>query len=229
MEQASSALEGVSPDTIALAYAVAALQNVQRPLPGSKTRDSTSPVAILPTPSSKEQCRSSPSGNLSADDADATAADRLAKSRERNREHAKRTRLRKKQQLQVLQSKIRTLEAERQTLKQSLRDCSIANILLGLSGIENSEPGSVEADIEAEDETARKVQMLTCGKRKRLMSEEENLSSETTSTDLIVTIDGKETSIGGGNKSQINWKTGTVTQENGGTKQLTPEELEALR
>ena len=50
------------------------------------------------------------------------AAKRLARSRERNREHARRTRLRKKAQLEHLQQKVRALETEKKGLKQKIEE-----------------------------------------------------------------------------------------------------------
>lgn len=61
------------------------------------------------------------------------AAKRLARSRERNREHARRTRLRKKAQLEHLQQKVRGLEGEKKALKQKMEECSIASILVNLA------------------------------------------------------------------------------------------------
>ena len=52
---------------------------------------------------------------------------------ERNREHARRTRLRKKANLQLLKLRISSLEEESKRLKQSIEECKIASILLGIS------------------------------------------------------------------------------------------------
>ena len=49
-------------------------------------------------------------------------AQRILKSRERNREHARRTRLRKKAQMQDLQQRVKILEDERKTLMQSIEN-----------------------------------------------------------------------------------------------------------
>ena len=59
--------------------------------------------------------------------------DRLRRSRERNREHARRTRQRKKAQLQTLQSRVAELQEEGRRLEEAFKDCSTANILLGLN------------------------------------------------------------------------------------------------
>lgn len=70
-----------------------------------------------------------------------TTEERLQRSRERNREHARRTRMRKKAQLATLQSRVTQLRTEGLRLEQALQDCVTANILLGISkgGIKGSE------------------------------------------------------------------------------------------
>jgi len=65
-------------------------------------------------------------------EADVMEEDRLQRSRERNREHARRTRLRKKARLEELKNKAAELEEERRNLTQKLEDRSTADILLGL-------------------------------------------------------------------------------------------------
>ena len=50
--------------------------------------------------------------------------DRLRRSRERNREHARRTRQRKKAQLQTLQSRVAELQEEGRRLEEAFKDCS---------------------------------------------------------------------------------------------------------
>ena len=75
-------------------------------------------------------------GNDTSDDFDQgeeNAEKRLARNRERNREHARRTRLRKKAQLEKLKLKAKGLEDEGVRLKQSIEECNIASILLGIS------------------------------------------------------------------------------------------------
>lgn len=72
---------------------------------------------------------------------------RILKGRERNREHARRTRLRKKAQLQELEYKYSTLLAERQALNQQMQDRSIASILLGLSSTVATTTGTSNSGI----------------------------------------------------------------------------------
>ena len=86
----------------------------------------------------KEQCSvTSDSEKADNDDSEGEtegdAVKRLSRSRERNREHARRTRLRKKVQLDALQQKVKMLEAEARILCQTIEECSIASILVGLS------------------------------------------------------------------------------------------------
>lgn len=157
------------------------------------------------------------------------AGERLARSRERNREHARRTRLRKKAQLQVLQGRVKELQEESRLLKQTVEECSIASILLGLSGSN-----------ESEDMTENIVDTLkskSCdfvsgcpplgGKRKRFLSDASDISPQP----MKLRVKGKMTTVGGAGagKTQINWKTGAYFDEDGIQKQLTPEELEDLR
>ena len=54
-------------------------------------------------------------------------------NRERNKEHARKTRMRKKEQLQALKDRVSELEEEGKRLKQSIKERSVASILLGLA------------------------------------------------------------------------------------------------
>jgi len=64
---------------------------------------------------------------------DLSVDERLQRSRERNREHARRTRQRKKAQLATLQGRVTQLQEEGGRLARALDDCSAANLLLGLA------------------------------------------------------------------------------------------------
>lgn len=59
-------------------------------------------------------------------------SDRLNRSRERNREHARKTRMKKKENLKNLQKKMRVLQAQGLLLKQNIEDCATASLLLSL-------------------------------------------------------------------------------------------------
>jgi len=63
---------------------------------------------------------------------------RMERSRERNREHARNTRLRKKARLQTLQSRLKDLQQEHSALKQNTEESNIASILLNLSSVNES-------------------------------------------------------------------------------------------
>lgn len=157
------------------------------------------------------------------DDGEEDAERRMARSRERNREHARRTRLRKKAQLEALQSKVKGLQAESKVLKQSLEECSIASILVGLAH------GEHDALIQSLVQEATEVEeadilRLIGGKRKRFVSD----ASDKIPQPLKINIDGKPTLIGGG-RTHINWKTGVYSDEKGNHKQLTQGDLESLR
>uniref|UniRef100_A0A7S4K4A3 BZIP domain-containing protein n=1 Tax=Odontella aurita TaxID=265563 RepID=A0A7S4K4A3_9STRA len=181
------------------------------------------------------------------------AEDRLTRSRERNREHARRTRLRKKAQLRALQDRIKELQEEGRILRQTVEECSIASILLGLSSGSGcggscsedegaatqqqgdgpatrassaSEPGAATAAMNF-DPTAGATG--TGGKRKRFLLD----SSDHAPRPMKLRIRGQLTVIGGdgtdGNRAHINWKTGVYCDEDGVHRQLSSEELETLR
>mmetsp|Transcript_63577 Transcript_63577/g.94349 ORF Transcript_63577/g.94349 Transcript_63577/m.94349 type:complete len:327 (+) Transcript_63577:115-1095(+) len=159
------------------------------------------------------------------------AEDRLVRSRERNREHARKTRLRKKAQLQGLQSRVKELQAEGQVLRQSVEQCSIASILLGLSSGDQSALSADIADLDSADRKDDKsVSILDAirGKRKRFLSED---MMEQFPQTMTLHIKGKAAVIGGpgSGKTHINWKSGVYVDQSGVQKQLTPEELEDLR
>lgn len=156
-------------------------------------------------------------------DCEEDAEKRVARSRERNREHARRTRLRKKAQLEALQSKVKGLQAESKVLKQSLEECNIASILVGLASGETDtaiQPLVDEATVVEEQDVLR----LAGGKRKRFVSD----ISDKIPQPLKINIDGESTLIGGG-RTHINWKTGVYTDENGNKRQLNHKHLESLR
>mmetsp|Transcript_2050 Transcript_2050/g.4721 ORF Transcript_2050/g.4721 Transcript_2050/m.4721 type:complete len:370 (-) Transcript_2050:911-2020(-) len=160
---------------------------------------------------------------------------RVARSRERNREHARRTRVRKKAHLESLQSKVKGLQAESKALRQSLEECSIASILVGLSTTDRDATiqALVKEACEIENEDIFKI---VGGKRKRFSAESINTSTshDNGSSDkspaqpLTIQIDGAPTVIGGPG-THINWKTGMYSNQQGFQRLLTQEQLEALR
>ena len=159
------------------------------------------------------------------------AEKRLARSQEHNREHARRIRLRKKAQLEALQSKAKVLESERKRLTLSIEECSIANILVGLSGSSKAldESRSVADTLldatNFDKKITPRVAFVVGGKRKRFVSED---SADKTPQPLKLNIDGHTNLIGGG-KTNINWKSGVYSNKNGMQRQLTQEQLESLR
>jgi hypothetical protein len=154
------------------------------------------------------------------------AEERLSKSRERNREHARRTRLRKKAQLEGLQTTRVDLQSKNRMLKQNVKMCSIASILIGLSsGSQSASDDDVTDSALVEDKSDSLSMTPVSGKRKRFISE---CSEEPVPHQLKLTIKGKTTIIGGG-KTHINWKSGVYCDENGVQQQLTQEQLKVLR
>lgn len=178
------------------------------------------PMAFVPQSPSTEISNSS---DEEEKDGEEETERRIARSRERNREHARRTRLRKKAQLEALQSKMQGLQDESKALKQSLEECSIASILVGLSSGENDPIiQSLIKDVTEVEE--QEVLRLVGGKRKRFISDD----SEKIPQPLKINIDGQSALIGGG-RTHINWKTGVYSDEHGNHRQLTQEHLESLR
>lgn len=193
-------------------------------------------------PSNIHVGRESPTSSLHDDEDDDEddqeeegAERRMARSRERNREHARRTRLRKKAQLEALQSKVKGLQAESQVLQQSLEECSLASILVGLSHETTETEDKVTQSLIHVATTSTTpapgdmVQLVGTGKRKRFVSPEAVDTSNIQQQPLKVMIDGKMTEIGGSGRSHINWKTGVYSDEQGVNKQLTQQQLETLR
>jgi hypothetical protein len=166
------------------------------------------------------------------EETDEDAGERLARSRERNREHARRTRLRKKAQLEALQSRIKELQEESRLLKQTVEECSIASILLGLAGTQQDQEDDLSDDVDdliktkQNDPAAALCATLSGGKRKRFLSD-----ADQSPQPMQLRIRGKLTTVGGAGtgKTQINWKSGVYYDEDGVQNQLTPDELEDLR
>jgi len=152
------------------------------------------------------------------------AEKRLTRSRERNREHARRTRLRKKAHFDALQQKVKCLEAESRVLRQSIEECSIASILVGLST--NSNQHKVVDSFLDCSETKKLPTKYLSGKRKRFFSDSDTV--ERVPQPLKLIINGKTTFIGGG-KTHINWKSGVYCDDVGVQRQLTQDQLESLR
>lgn len=169
---------------------------------------------------------------------------RMARSRERNREHARSTRRRKKAQLEALQSKVQCLQAENKTLKQSLEECRIASILVGFSVSDGDDrDATIQSLLKEANEIEGKgiLKRLMGGKRTRFVSDASDITSNGTgvstsvvsgssvSVPLKIEINGQTTLIGGDGQTHLNWKTGVYTDENGVRSLLTNQQLESLR
>lgn len=243
-------------DAVALAFAVVALQNGQTmdsisssefecgSLDAILSRGVTSPgpvqVQVLPRQLNNlfhhehedvpaVDSTSQNETTTSCDEEDDDYEKRIARSRERNREHARRTRLRKKAQLETLRARVKVLEAERQSLKQQVEECSIASILIGLTG-EASDPLEDEETkklLAKSDGKSEKVRLITRGKRKRFVSDAVG-DDKPEQPPLHVEIDGEKKLIGNG-KAHINWKTGVYSDNTGVHSKLSAEQLENLR
>lgn len=77
-----------------------------------------------------------------------STTDRLQRSRERNRMHARKTRQRKKEHMQKLQSRADDLKDDQIRLKQAINEKSTASILVGLfAGGENAVPADPKVEM----------------------------------------------------------------------------------
>ena len=161
------------------------------------------------------------------DDDDDNAEKRIARSRERNREHARRTRLRKKAQIEHLKTEVQDLEAENKHLKQSIEECNIASILLGISTGDIAKSADHHNDGEAIEsgEIPSTTPSFRGKQRMRSISEDDG---EKSIQPIKLTLDGRTHLVGGG-KTHINWKSGVYCDENGARKILSKRQLEALR
>jgi hypothetical protein len=153
------------------------------------------------------------------------AKTRICKSRARNREHARRTRIRKKAQLEKLQDKMKGLQEERQVLKQSLEEYSIASILTSL-GRSGSRDNTFQTLLQEASNAEESQNIIPPGKRNRFVSVD--ITEKQPPQPLKIKIGGKTAFIGGG-RNHINWKTGVYSDEHGVQKQLSCKQLETLR
>ena len=185
-------------------------------------------IAAATTPdvvwSSSSRARSDSISSIASTSDD---GERRLLARERNKEHARKTRLRKKEQLQSLKSRVNELEEEGRRLKQQIEACSVASILVGLSsGSSTGQEGMSGADSSA---TQNYGETLSGGKRKRFLSLD---GEEPSPPPMELNIKGHITLVGGPageGKTQINWKTGVYFDDQGQRHQLTKKELEELR
>ncbi len=151
----------------------------------------------------------------------ALVEDRVAKNRERNREHARRTRLRKKEQLKRNQQRLKDLEQENRRLKLNVEECKVASILLGMASASKGTSKCSKAEdvllfeglYDGSETKAYDISKLV-GKRKRFVSNADEYSEHPSK---------------GSKKSQINWKSGVMYNENGEQRHLSASELDSLR
>lgn len=82
------------------------------------------------------------------------AQGKLQKCRERNREHARKTRLRKKAHLESLKSKLSELQKEAAQLSMKMEESNTANILLCLGGSVQQEPENDKLNLKLTSSSA---------------------------------------------------------------------------
>ena len=185
--------------------------------------------------------------------ADLSQDERLQRSRERNREHARRTRQRKKAQLQTLQSRVQELQDEGARLEAALQDCSTANILLGLSNPaiarpvaaafarervtnsdlaaamnetedEPSSPRSAFGERDDDEHTVRAVSRSTSAASDRFADNQDASSSDGADEPCVASAKGAL-----GAKPTIHWKNGYTLDGDGRRRDLSPGELDQMR
>ena len=166
--------------------------------------------------------------------------DRLRRSRERNREHARRTRQRKKAQLQVLQSRVAELQEEGRRLEEAFKDCSTANILLGLNNpdmartVSNLFKSRADSNIQEAMDDAN-VSEGSPGRTRSLSDERDGSESPSSSRSWEEdprNDDEPVTHSSRGSKDArptIHWKSGYSTTANGARKDRSPAELDTMR
>ena len=180
-------------------------------------------------------------------------------SRERNREHARRTRLRKKAQLQALQSRAQALEQEAQALDEALVKIQLANILVEMgtprfkasggdaSGTAITMPPDSNSKVGAGGERPALQQIWhkdgNTSETSLFSGDEGNASEgspeEASSVDIKTPIPLRITMPPSAlpprshlhlhHQSTVNWKEGYVVDADGSRRTLTTAELEELR
>lgn len=183
----------------------------------------------------------------------------LTFSRERNREHARRTRLRKKAQLQALQSRAQALEQEARALDEALVKIQLANILVEMgtprlkasggdaSGtvitVPRDSKNKVGADSERpalqqiwhKDGNTSKMSLFSgeVGNASEGSPEEASSVDVKTPIPLHITVPPPvlppRPHLHLHHPSTVNWKEGYVVDEDGSRRTLTAAELEELR
>ena len=161
--------------------------------------------------------------------------DRLRRSRERNREHARRTRQRKKAQLQTLQSRVAELQEEGRRLEEAFKDCSTANILLGLNNpamartvsdlFKSREDASLReamGDNASDGEGSPRVRPVSPSSSKSSLDDPDLERSASALTQI--SADDEPVA-----KPTIHWKSGYALDSRGARKDLSPAELDKMR
>jgi len=110
------------------------------------------PPVVVPSSSSSVSSSSSYAGPQGEDES--ATLERTKLSKERNREHAKKTRLRKKAFMDQLKSKVMVLQREAAALQQKLEERQTASILLTFSGTSSSSASSSSASISSSSSSA---------------------------------------------------------------------------
>lgn len=78
-------------------------------------------------------------------------SERLQRSRERNKMHARKTRQRKKEHMQILEARVEELKKGQISLKLQINEKNTANILLGMFAVHCQEENGVQFDAKVEE------------------------------------------------------------------------------
>lgn len=156
-------------------------------------------------------------------DIDATdAVMRLERSRERNREHARKTRLRKKARLQALQSRLIDLQQEHSVLKQNVEESNIASILLNLSSVSEGNPNSSSDPTSSQLKSTEPSESVNTSNVPTNNISNDNLSNKTEDANSADKIESKENS-----ESEKNISNNSSWRKE--MKLLSAEEIESTR
>eukprot|EP00617_Octactis_speculum_P024909 CAMPEP_0185768360 /NCGR_PEP_ID=MMETSP1174-20130828/49208_1 /TAXON_ID=35687 /ORGANISM="Dictyocha speculum, Strain CCMP1381" /LENGTH=265 /DNA_ID=CAMNT_0028453015 /DNA_START=38 /DNA_END=835 /DNA_ORIENTATION=- len=157
-------------------------------------------------------------------DEEVMISQRAALSRERNREHARRTRIRKKARLQALQGRVNELKQESELLDEFLEDCQTADILRSLSTnqhppVNRRQPP--DAHCKLKQEHGGSFQQVFDPRLHGLRKSGKGFSVESTS------VGAHENNM---NKCQVvHWKDAYAVDAEGKRHVLNDEEMETLR
>mmetsp|Transcript_8352 Transcript_8352/g.19732 ORF Transcript_8352/g.19732 Transcript_8352/m.19732 type:complete len:330 (+) Transcript_8352:133-1122(+) len=160
------------------------------------------------------------------DDEGGEGDDKAARSRERNREHARRTRMRKKAHLQGLQQRVGELKHEADRLDVALGEVTTANILVDISHKRRKPDQDSTSILEIYDQDVDSSP-ATSDEDSGSISGSSRASKKMRSASASDERLSDEMQIEGG--PHVNWKDGYTLDAEGRRQPLSSTELEKLR